>query len=80
MHSLALDPNSDDLRDLMRSLDPAAELPTKRPCFVVTAASGDANSFEVRTLSRFRDQYLLAARPSQTENSKPNHDNPGVYL
>lgn len=59
MHSLALDPNSDDLRDLMKSLDPAAELPTKRPCFVVTAASGDASSFEVRTLSRFRDQYLL---------------------
>jgi hypothetical protein len=58
MRSLALDPNSDDLRELMQALDPAAKLPIKRPCFVVTAASGDAGSFEVRTLSKFREKYL----------------------
>lgn len=59
MRSLALDPNSDDLREIMKTLDPSVELPVKRPCFVMTAASGDAGSFEVRTLSRFRDRYLL---------------------
>jgi uncharacterized RDD family membrane protein YckC len=62
MRTLQLDPNDDALREAMLSLDPTAQLPAKRICFVVTAVSGDAGSFEVETLSRFRDRYLLHDR------------------
>ncbi|MBZ5621726.1 MAG: RDD family protein [Acidobacteriia bacterium] len=62
MRVLSLDPNDDGLRNAVLSLDPTANLPAKRLCFVVTAASGDAGSFEVQTLSRFRDQYLMHDR------------------
>jgi len=59
LRSLSLNPNNDYLREAIKRLDPSVDLPSKRPCFVVTATSGDANSFEVRTLSEFRDRLLL---------------------
>jgi hypothetical protein len=59
MKSLDIDPNNTELRKVVHSIDPNAKLPAERPCFVATASSYDRHSFEVRTLSAFRDRFLV---------------------